>query len=304
MKISRLFLTLTVAAAFTACSNKIEWDIDGDINSGNAQVGFASSNVAFNESEGLVKLPIQVTGERNGNIKIKVQATDGTAIHEQHYIMTSGDLNIPAEEEVSIELKLIDDDQEVNEDREFTLTITSVEGAKVSETATCTVTLKDVDNKPFFRLFGKYEAEAYDTDGNPCNFYVTIDDEGENTEEYLYAAGLPDGFEPFDIKWILAYSPDGTMTFEMGYWDGTYNFGSFSGVVTTQPYFYNETDERWYPAETASATYNDTYDTITFQEGMALGTAVYKYEGGQITTYAGRYDGPIIVKKFTKVPAN
>ena len=169
MKFSRIFLTLTVAAAFTACSNKTEWDIDGDMNTTDALVGFESATVVYNESDGLVKLPIKVTGERNGNVKINVKATDGTAVQDVHYIVTSGDLNIPAEEKVSIELRLLDDGQEENEDREFTLTITSAEGAKVSEIATCTVTLKDVDANPFFKLFGTYEAEAYDLDGNPID---------------------------------------------------------------------------------------------------------------------------------------
>jgi len=303
MKFSRIFLTLTVAAAFTACSNKTEWDIDGDMNTTDALVGFESATVVYNESDGLVKLPIKVTGERNGNVKINVKATDGTAVQEEHYIVTSGDLNIPAEEEVSIELRLLDDGQEENEDREFTLTITSAEGAKVSEIGTCTVTLKDVDANPFFKLFGTYEAEAFDLEGNPCNFTVTIDDEAEATEQYLYAAGQPESFYGFDTKWILAYSDDGTLTFEYGYWDGLYNFGSFTGVVTMQPFFYDEENERWVPAESASATYNDTYDTITFEEGMAVGTGVYKYENSQVTSYAGRYDGPVYVTKFTKVPA-
>lgn len=303
MKFSRIFLALTVATAFTACSNKTEWDVSGDINTTDAEVGFESATVAYNESDGLVKLPIKVTGERNGNIKIKVQATDGAAVQEVHYLMTSGDLNIPAEEIVSVELRLLDDGQEENEDREFTLTITNVEGAKLSEISTCTVTLKDVDANPFFKLFGTYEAEAFDLEGNPCNFTVTIDDEAEGTEEYLYAAGQPGSFYGFETKWILAYSPDGTLSFEYGYWDGLYNFGSFTGVVTLQPFFFNADTEKWVPADAASATYNDTYDTITFEEGMAVGTGVYKYEDGQITSYVVCYDGPVYVTKFTKVVA-
>lgn len=301
MKFSRIFLTLTVAAAFTACANKTEWDIDGDKNTTDAQVGFESATIAYNESDGLVKLPIKVTGERNGNIKIKVVATDGTAVQTEHYIMTSGDLNIPAEEEVALELRLLDDGQVENDAREFTLTITNVEGAKLSDVSTCTVTLKDVDANPFFKLFGTYEAEAFDLDGNPCNFTVTIDDEAEGTEKYLYADGQPSSFSGFETKWILAYSTDGTLTFEYGYWDGLYNFGSFTGVVTLMPFSYNSSTEKWVPEQSASATYNDTYDTITFQDGMAIGTGVYKYENGQITSYMGRYDGPVYVTKFTKV---
>ena len=301
MKFSKIFLTLTVAAAFTACANKTEWDVSGDINTGKAEVGFESATVAYNESDGLVKLPIKVTGERNGNIKIKVKATDGTAVQEEHYIMTSEDLNIPAGEDVSLEFRLLDDGQEENDAREFTLTITGVEGAELSEISTCTVTLKDVDANPFFKLFGTYVAEAYDMEGNPCNFNVTIDDEAEGTEKYLYAAGQPDSFYGFDTKWILAYSTDGTLSFEYGYWDGLYNFGSFTGVVTLQPFFFNADTEKWAPAESAAATYNDTFDTITFEEGMAVGTGVYVYDNGQITTYAGRYDGPVYVTKFTKV---
>ena len=303
MKFSRIFLTLIVAAAFTACANKTEWDVSGDINTSKAEVGFESATVAYNESDGLVKLPIKVTGERNGNIKIKVNATDGTAVQEVHYIMTSGNLIIPADEVASLEFRLLDDGQEENEDREFTLTITNVEGATLSDISTCTVILKDVDADPFFKLFGTYEAEAYEPDGTPCNFTVTIDDESEGTGEFLYAAGQPSSFYGFDTKWILGYSEDGTLTLQYGYWDGVYNFGSFKGVVCLMPYFYNEQTGKWVPSESASATYNDTFDTITFEDGMAIGTAVYVYENSQITDYAGRYDGPVFVKKFTKVAA-
>ena len=284
-----------------ACSEK------ENVNSSDATVGFQSTTVEYKESDGMIKLPIKIDGERNGNIKIKVEATDGTAKSEEHYILTSGDINVPATVEgtIDLEIRLIDDGQTENDDREFKLTITEVNGATLGANKTVTVVVKDVDKNPYYKLFGTYTADAYDVEGNPCPFTVTIDNDGDTDEQYLYATGLPTDFYQFDTKWILAYSPDGNLTFEYGYWDGLYNFGSFVGVVTTMPYFQNESTGKWAAAESASATYNDTFDTITFEDGMGMCTAVFAYDEASrnVTDYMGYYDGPVVVKSFKRVAA-
>lgn len=293
MKKIKLFMLTAVAAIFAACS-------DTDINTTPVEVGFGSNVVAFNESDGIVKIPLKVYGEANGMVKISVKAEDGTAITEEHYILTSENISIPAGEETSLELRLLDDGQEENENREFTITIESAEGAAISESFNeIKVIIKDVDAVPFFKLFGTYKCEAVDiTTGNPIEFNVTLNDEGEGTQEYLYGDGQPNTWYGFETKMIFGFHDDGQLTFEYGYWDGLYNFGSFTGVVCYHPYLYS--GSKYVPAESTTATYNDTFDTITFAEGTFAATAVYAYSGG-IGDYMGRYDDLINLVKMTKI---
>lgn len=299
MKNIKLFLLAAAATMFAACSEE-------EFNSNAVTVGFESSTISYKESDGTIILPLKIEGERNGDIKVQVVATDGTAKSEQHYIMTSGDINIPANaEEIGVEIRLLDDGQEENEDRTFTLKVVSAKGAQISSIGEVVVSLLDVDANPYYKLFGTFEAEAVDLEGKPCNFTVTIDNDGDTDEKYLYACGLPESiaaeWDANACKWILAYDPDGTLTFEVGYWDGLYNFGSFVGVVSTMPFFLE--GDKLLASETASATYNETYDTIEFEEGMLLGIGVYAYDqaSSSITQYMGRYGLPVYVTKLTRV---
>lgn len=294
MKKIKLFLLTAAAVLFAACS-------EDDLNSNAVQVGFEGAQIQFNESDGLVHFPLKVVGERNGDIKVKIGVTSGTAVENEHFIITSYDINIPADaDEVCVEMRIIDDGQTENDDRTFTISVVDIQGAELSQDATCTVVLKDVDANPFFKLFGKYEAEAFDVkSGDPCNFIVTIDDDGDGDGKYLYASGCPSFWYGFDTKIILGYNPDGTLNVEYGYWDGLYNFGSYTGVVCYQPGFLTEGKIR--PVEEASATYNSTFDTITFEDGLLFTTGVYVYDNGNITDYKGYYDAPVYVTKLTKV---
>lgn len=297
MKNIKLFLLAVVAGLFAACSE------DENFNTNAVTVGFEDSEVSFNESDNMVFLPIKVTGERNGDIKLVITTEDNTAKDEEHYLITSKEINIPAgADEVKIEMRILDDGNVENDPRDFTIKIANVQGAKTSETSSVKVVLRDVDAKPFFKLFGKYEVEAYEVDGTPCNFVVTIDDEAEGTEQYLYAEGAPSCFkQSWDTKMAFLFNGDGTLTFDYGYWDGLYNFGSFLGVVCALPCEVNEQGKVVPAFDGLTIKYNDTYDTIEFEEGTAYCIGAFVYDDGQITQYAGYTDGPVYLKKMTKI---
>lgn len=301
MKYYKLFMLIVVASLFAACSDDDSFNTNGDVT-----VGFAATEQVYNESDNMIYVPVKISGMRNGDIKFKVEAVDGSAKTNTHYMVTSGDINLPADSEddvVNIEIAIYDDGQEENDDREFTLNIINADGATVG-ISSCVVTIKDVDKNPYFKLFGTYNVEAIDTKtGDAVNFELVINDDQDaaSAEKYLYGEGAPSTWYDFDTKWILEYHPDGTLQFSTdGYWDGLYDFGSFKGAISVLPY--NLVGSKLVPCEDGQgpkAVYNDTFDTIEFVDDCYLSTAVWSYTT-TFEAYRGYYDPFIKVTKLTK----
>lgn len=140
-----MFLLAALAVPFFASCD------DDDVNSAECTVGFTSSQMTVSEfTEGYVNIPIAIDGRRNGPVHITV-SSEGTgstpAVEGENYAITDKTLNFNADTlstgTVNVEMRLIDD-YVMNADRQFTLTITSVEGATV-ETSQITVTITDND---------------------------------------------------------------------------------------------------------------------------------------------------------------
>ena len=72
MKHIKIYMLLAIALPFIwSCS-----DNGDDINTGQCTVGFASEEVEINEAtSGYTNIPINVSGLRNGAVKIKIEAT-------------------------------------------------------------------------------------------------------------------------------------------------------------------------------------------------------------------------------------
>lgn len=299
-----LFLAATATLFFSACSD------DDSMNSTDATVSFQADEVTFLESAGTVYVPLKVEGDRNGDIKVHLKATDGTAISEGHYLVTSCDINMPGgseEDTYKVEVILYDDGAEENDDRTFTLSIESVEGAKAAGNTTCTVILKDVDKNPYFKLLGEYTATGVETQtGETMTWDVTIkntDGSDDYSEEALVCWGFPEGGNGLnpDANWYLLYSKKGTVTLEPDWYYTAYNFGSFIGAVCVSPYNMDRTpsDQKFV------GTYNDTFDEITFDSDAAqllIGTKIsdYNTSTGAIGAYRGgweRFKNLKLVKK-------
>ena len=260
MKSVYIYLLAMVSILFTACSS------DDDMNTTNATVSFTQAEFSFAESAGMVKIPIKVEGERNGDIRVQLKVTDGTAISEGHYMVTGETINIPVDsddETFDVEVLVIDDGNEENDDRQFTIAIASVEGATVGTNGSCNVVLCDVDKNPYFKLFGAWTLTATDVvTGNQVSWDVTITDDGEesNHEKYLVCSGYisPQGYEN-DVPWVLEYSRNGQVNIVAGYFYAAYNFGSFTGAVWVTPM---DPNGREAADAVIPGTYNDTFDTI------------------------------------------
>ena len=185
MKYIKLFILMAVALPFfTSCSE------DDDVNTNECTVGFENSAVTVDETAGYVQIPIAVSGHRNGPVRLTLEAApvgnDG-AVEGTNYLITDKTLNLNVDtlqsNTLNVELKVLDDN-EINADRQFTLTIVSAEGAEITTLQT-TVTISDNDGD-FYRAFaGTWTFSATSlASGSSVSFPVTIVAAAEGTANY------------------------------------------------------------------------------------------------------------------------
>lgn len=286
MKSVYFYLFAAVALLFASCSD------DDDMNTTGATVSFEQAEYSFAESAVMVNVPLKVEGERNGNIVVHLKVTDGTAISEGHYIVTSETINIPADSEdevFNVEIRVLDDGNEENDDRYFSIAIESVEGATAGAVSSCNVILLDVDKNPYYKLFGEWTVSAIDaTSGEPATWEMTISDsyDGESyAEQYLVCTD----FEGDDgAPMIMKYSKDGTLEVVEGILYAAYNFGSFIGACAVEPLNASGRPES---GLVIPATYNNTFDEIVFDTSAGfVGISVYEYNtsNGAVGSFMGR----------------
>lgn len=222
MKYIKLFMLLAVTLPFfTSCSE------DEDVNTMQCTVGFESAAVEIDETSGLVQIPIAVSGHRNGPVRVTIEAApvgENGAVEGTNYMITDKTLNLNSDTlnagTMNVEVKVIDDTQ-INEDRQFTLTITSAEGAEVTIQQT-TVTISDNDGD-FYRAFaGTWTFSATSlASGSQVSFPITISAAAEGSEDYekvlsVEASNILGYGEAY--SWNFEYSFDvATMSGSLGF---------------------------------------------------------------------------------------
>lgn len=190
MKYFKIFALALGALALTACSNDEDWNTASGVS-----VEFTSSDYVVKENAGNFQIPLKVTGEANGPIKVQVKV-EGTGTNPAlpfeerdgkwsgNFVLTSDALNIPAGEEyVSLDFQAVDD-QEENANRTFSITITTVEGATAGTISTTTVTIRDNDGVPYEKIQGNWKFNFTDYDGNKSSYSCTISGAEDGTPEY------------------------------------------------------------------------------------------------------------------------
>lgn len=240
MKINKIFALLLAATLFAACS-----DDDNDWNNGNATVSMGQTEISVKENKGIFNVPIEVEGTQNGPIRITVEVAEtgeNPAMDNIHYYVTSKTILIPADATSgNIEIATVDDD-DINETRTFTVTITKVEGGSIGTNAVTTVSLRDNDSAFYEKLQGKWKMEGASPYTGNFSWDVNVIGYEENEEGYnqtLYVTGM------MGYAWTqatLAYNFDmttkkvtlsfvlGTMFAEnVGFTDG--NFDVYLGTV-------------------------------------------------------------------------
>lgn len=179
MKYIKFIAICLLGVSFASCS-----DDEQTFNTGEATVGFSQTTVELKESITSINLPIVVSGEHNGNIRISatMKSSTGNIEIDKNVIITTETLNIPAGvESVNLEVRLEGiTNEEIESGRNIVFEITKAEGASISSQNTCTINI--LENNP---LEGTYKFGGYDPYGVgylTCNFSMV---DGDNTKAYL-----------------------------------------------------------------------------------------------------------------------
>lgn len=180
MKYLKLLAFFLLPLAMVACG-----DDDEALNSGNATVQFSEATITTRESTTMLQIPIVVSGERNGSVRIVAKMSGSNANFEadKDVIVTTEHFVIPADvESVNLEVHLSVGNDAIESGRNITFEIVSAEGATIGSTKTCTVELKE--NNP---LEGIYTLRGFSPfDGAVASEKCELSmEEGVNDVAYL-----------------------------------------------------------------------------------------------------------------------
>lgn len=193
MKFFKIFTIAIAALSVTACSDndKTSWNTESDVT-----VEMGESSFSTKEGRGMVTIPLKVTGERNGSIKVTLDVisdTENPAKDEENlYLTTKSIVIFPEDDTYDVEVTIVDD-KEMNEARFCDVVISSVEGATIGAQSFTTIEIKDNDTEPYDRAAGPWILEVVDYNGIPGRKYIdfiTYDEGQAGYEKYYKMTGL------------------------------------------------------------------------------------------------------------------
>jgi major membrane immunogen (membrane-anchored lipoprotein) len=284
MKYIKLFMLMAAVTLLGACSSDDDsWNSAADVT-----VGMQSQNMTVSEGKGIFNVPVVVNGETNGNVFVTVEVEEvGTnpAKEEVNYIVTDKTINI-TDGTGNVEIETVDDD-DINDSRTFKVTIVDAKGAKISENASTTISLKDNDAEFYSKLQGKWKM-SYEEDSQTGSWDVTItgasDENDPDYNKYLYVSGmlgqswttavLTYNFDPVTKTGYVAFDNLGG-AYKMA---DNLNFGSFKGCIV--PF---SVDGDKLSTEPIVGKWSEDFKTVTFDENGVLYGAVFNgdlYMGG------------------------
>lgn len=298
MKFNKLAYVVCAALAFglASCSNENEWDEDANTSSATA-VEFADAELTIKENKGVAKIPVVCTGEQNGRVSITVKCEpvaasvdNESAVEDTHYIVTSKTINIGSEsQEAFVEIKAIDDD-EINLNRLFKVTITEVNGAKIGTNSSCVVTLKDNDSDPYDRLQGKWTMTSFDIfDKVYVDWDVDIVGYNEGEDGYrkiLYIFGI-NGYSWAQAQLNFSYDEDteeGSLKLPFGSLCATeVNFGPSLGLCDV--YIYGVSGGYIVQEGGLMGYWSEDFKSITFPDKDTHIRGLLRLANGEQTQY-------------------
>lgn len=191
MKYIKLFMLLAAVTLMGACSSDDDsWNSAPDVT-----VSMGNATMTIKESMGLTNVPIVVNGETNGNVFVTVavkEVGEHPAKEDVNYYVTDKTINI-SDGKGNIEVEPVDDD-EINDDRTFEITIVDAKGANIGENATTLVTLKDNDSQYYEKLQGTWQISAVSRQGQALSGVVKItgasDEDDPDYNNTLYLTGM------------------------------------------------------------------------------------------------------------------
>ena len=233
----------------------------------------------FKESVGIVKVPIKVEGEANGPVSVTVEVKEtgsNPAKENVNYYITTKTIKI-SDNTGNVELECVDDDK-INDDRTFEISIVSAKGATVGSNATTAVTLRDNDSEFYEKLQGSWVMNCTFNDA-PTKWDVKIvgatDENDKDYNKVLYITGMV-GYQWTTAK--LSYDYDkatgkGSVAFD---YLGQYNFAegvNFTGLGVCNVQLFN-LDGKNLTDTPIYGSWSADFKTITFGEGTLFGAVI------------------------------
>lgn len=306
MKFSKIFAIALAAATMTACS-----DDDNSLNTAaGVTVDFEGTSMEVNEDQDFFAIPVMVTGESNGEIKVTIEVEapaeidDNTAVENEQFIITSHTITIPRGAATgAFEVRNVWETGVVTPDKTFKVKITKVEGAQAGSIAESSVTIINIDNT-FTSLFGRWTltAKNYST-GEDISYTVRFAlpsyiEDGE--EGHLISAfGYQEDDDMFLPIWVDIDEDNGVIEYvglPLDYLTSNYyyNFGTFNGLLCTA----SIVNGAWYMNGDIPGEINEDYTEIVFDSNYPLHNRIIDYPSFQYTSY--RYGSSLVDIKLTK----
>lgn len=275
-------MLLAVVTFFGACSSDDDsWNSAADVT-----VSMKNPTMVIKENMGLTNVPIEVKGKTNGNVYVTLAVKEvgsNPAKEDVHYYITDKTISI-SDSIGYVEVEPVDDDG-INADRTFEITIVEAKGAEIGN-ATTQVSLKDNDSQIYEKLQGKWKLTGVSRQGAPMESVVKIigasDEEDGDYNNTLYLTGMAVNSSSarlsfhYDEK-TMAFDNLGKYNFIEGY-DFTKDLGIMGNIVlsnlsngslTTTP---------------IKGTWSEDCKEIVFDQDQVLFGGIYT-TGGTFTGY-------------------
>lgn len=275
-------MLLAVVTFFGACSSDDDsWNTASDVT-----VSMKNPTMVIKENMGLTNVPIEVKGETNGNVYVTLEVKkvgNKPAKEDVHYYITDKTISI-SDSIGYVEVEPVDDD-EINADRTFEITIVEAKGAKIGN-ATTQVSLKDNDSQIYEKLQGKWKLTGVSRQGAPMESVVKIigasDDSDADYNHTLYLTGMAVSSSSARLSFKeddkeIAFDNLGKYNFIEGY-DFTKELGFMGNIVLHN--FSNGS----LTSTPIKGTWSEDCKEIVFDQDQVLFGGIYT-PGGTFTSY-------------------
>lgn len=275
-------MLLAVVTFFGACSSDDDsWNSAADVT-----VSMKNPTMVIKENMGLTNVPIEVKGKTNGNVYVTLAVKEvgkKPAKEDVHYYITDKTISI-SDSIGYVEVEPVDND-EINADRTFVITIVEAKGAKIGN-ATTQVSLKDNDSQIYEKLQGKWKLTGVSRQGAPMESVVKIigasDEKDGDYNHTLYLTGMAVSSSSarlsFDEKTKeIAFDNLGKYNFIEGY-DFTKDLGFMGNIML------HNLSNGSLTSTPIKGTWSEDCKEIVFDQDQVLFGGIYT-PGGTFTGY-------------------